>query len=248
MAERPWYPHQNTTRGHIDPPRWAKSTWEPSDPARRVENREHDRRRREANPVLAPGMLVILNRQPKRIVEIREQPDDLWPEAFEKQWLGCLADHERFHPDKPRLERAAWRDRPVVVVLVADKPRAKEEHWQFPASYRWDVLPEHYSVCRSCGQLPPCDEEIADEAVDRAVGRTEHLMSIQSGCCLGCGEAITSRMTATRFPGPNLWRPDMGDGTAVFHARAGCSTFVYQYRELWQSKGHAPAEQTLPLS
>lgn len=246
MGDRPWYPHQTTARGHIDPPCWAASTWEPSDPARRVENREHDRRRREANPVLVPGMIVIHNRQPKRVVEIREQPADLWPEDYEQKWADALADHDRFHPDRPLPERASWRDRPVVIVLAADEPGAKDEHWQTAASRVWDVLPEHYMVCRSCGQLPPCDEEIADDAVDMAVGQAEHLMSIQPGCCMGCGEPITSRMTATRFPGPNLWRPDLGDDSAVFHARAGCSGFVYRYRELWQSKGNAPSEQTIP--
>lgn len=250
MSERPWYPRQNTAKGHIDPPRWAASTWEPSDPARRVEARQFDRERRDANPVLAPGMLVIHDQKPKRVVEIREQPDDLWPEVFEETWRHAVADHERFSPEKPPLDRATWRNRPVVVVLVLDQPGAKEDHRCTPASRRWDILPEHYMVCRACGQLPPCDDEIAERAIVAAIGQSDHLMSIQPGCCMGCGDPITRRMTATRFPGPNLWRPDLGDGSAVFHARAGCADFVRRYRELWQTKDYKyprpPAEQTLP--
>lgn len=231
-----WYPRQNVRKGHIDPPTWGKSTWESSHPERRVEDREHERRRREANPVLASGMLVIFHRKPHRVVEIREHAADLWPEQYEQK----LAEEQRMWDRDTRRygerpERATWRRRPIDIVLVPDEPGAKEAHWCVPASRDWDVLPEHYMVCRQCGQLPPCDEELTERTVDAAVGRTEHLMSIQAGCCLGCGEPITHRMEATRFPGPNLWRPDLGDNSAVFHARKGCGGFVWQYREQWEA-------------
>lgn len=240
-----WYPRQHTHQGHIDPPHWGAPVWEPSDPARRVEAREHDRQRRERNPVLEPGMLVIHDRQPKRVIEIKERPEDLWPKVFEERWQQAVADRERFSPEKPPLVRATWRDRPIVIVLALDKPGAKDDHWCAPASHGWDVLPEHYMVCHSCGQLPPCDDELTDQLVTAAVGRTEHLMSIQRGCCLGCGDPITHRMKATRFPGPNLWRPDLGDNSAVFHARQACSTFECRYRKQWEaaSKVEQPTGQ-----
>jgi hypothetical protein len=244
-ANTRWYPRQHTRKGHIDEPTWAASTWQSSHPARRVEDREHERQRREANPVLTPGMLVIFHRKPCRIVEIREHAADLWPEQYERG----LAEAQRAWDRDPRFgdrpERATWRKRPIDIALVADEPGASEQHWCVPANRDWDVLPEHYMICRQCGQLPPCDDELAEHVIQHAVGQAEHLMSIQRGCCLGCGEPITHRMKATRFPGPNLWRPDLGDGSAVFHARQGCDSFTYRYREQWEAarKAEQPAGQ-----
>lgn len=240
-----WHSRNPTLNGHIDPPTFGRSTWEPSDPARRVENRERHRIWQASHVVLAPGMLVIHDRKPKRIVEIRPVPDDLWPERFETAWDKAVEDRARYSPEKPPHERATWKDRPVTIVLAEDKPAAREEHWQAPASLKWEVLSEHYAVCRACGQLPPCDHELADRAVDIEMARAERLMAIPRGCCLGCGDPITHRMNTKRFPGPNLWRPDLGDGSAVFHARQGCEGFAARYEEQWEAANKAakPAGQ-----
>jgi hypothetical protein len=54
-------------------------------------------------------------------------------------------------------------------------------------------------------------------------------------------------MKAVRFPGPNLWRPDLGDGSAVFHDRKECSHDVSRYRGQWEAAGNAPAQAELPM-
>jgi hypothetical protein len=110
----------------------------------------------------------------------------------------------------------------------------------------WAVLPEHYAVCVACGELPPCSHEISERAIDRVVAHSEELMHLKPGCCMGCSEPITSRMQATRFPGPNLWRPDFGDDSAVFHARKECADDVTRYREQWQAKGGVEVQAMLP--
>ncbi|MFJ9771196.1 hypothetical protein ACIRVF_08125 [Kitasatospora sp. NPDC101157] len=249
-----WRSRTPTRSGHIDPPNWRPMSETrignngPSTVAGRVEEAEHDRRRREHNVHLQPGTLVIRDRAPYRIVEIREQPHDLWPEKFEHYW--------RLHHDlwaanpgsRPEPTRETWRDRPVVVVLTPDGG-GEERHMIGPASHDWPVLPEHYAVCRSCGELPPCREEELDRVVSAQLAKSERLLAIPAGNCMGCGEAISSRQKSVRFPGPNLWRPDLAAGTARFHARGECAHWVDAYRGQWIALGApASAEQpALPL-
>jgi hypothetical protein len=204
----------------------------PSTVEGRIQEAEYDRRRREHNIHLQPGMLVILNRAPYRIVEIREKPDDLWPARFEELWSKALDGWRRYGRGK-EPQRATWRDRPVNVVVVPDGG-GPVEHRIGRASYVWDVLPEHYAVCRSCGELPPCREEELDKVVGTQLAKSERLMAIPAGNCMGCGEGISHRQKSERFPGPNLWRPDLAEGTARFHARRECAHWVDRYREQWK--------------
>ena len=251
-----WKTRTPTKNGYVDDrPAWAGSVFgsEASTAMRRKEQRAYDRQRDAHRVTLRSGMLVIFDRKPYRIVEIREIPPDLWGEEWHERFEAAVADWERYpNPLQrqrwPRPELATWRDRPVSVVLRPDKqPQAQPIHLRGRASQQWDVLPEHYAVCNACGELPPCQHEIDEDRIERTMDRTEELMAIQPGCCLGCTEPITSRMKAVRFPGPNLWRPDLGPDSAVFHARQECSGAADSYRKQWEEKGHAEAQPELPV-
>ncbi|MGA5009026.1 hypothetical protein ACPCDX_29060 [Streptomyces koyangensis] len=215
-------------------------------------------------PTVEVGTIVVCERQAWRVLEIREKPEDLWPEDYEQAWQTKFtrwAEHETARAAgevtswRAPLEawsepvRAQWFHRPVNVVLQqVDKPKSKPRHLLTSVSYEWQVLPEHYVVCRVCNELPPCRHMETENTVGREMAEADRLMSIPRGACLGCGEAITSRMKATRFPGPNLWRPDWGTDTAVFHARrqAECSNAVWQYEKQWKERGLNVLNPTLP--
>lgn len=225
---------------------------------RRRDDRISDRMMDDRIVTLEPGTLVVFQRAAYRIVEVREIPPDLWGDNWHKDFADELArweaDQLDAHPmdrrrrgDQPTFE--TWRDRPVSVVLRPDaSPEAKPQHLRGRASFKWDVLAEHYAVCRACGELPPCSHELTEDKVRAQMILTEELMDIPAGHCLSCGEGITARMNAVRFPGPNLWRPDLGDASAVFHERKECAHDVRRYRRQWEAAGNAEPQAQLPLA
>jgi len=189
---------------------------------------------------LSPGDIVAWDREPHHVLETRERADDLWDERYETQW----ATESRW---STTTTRAAWDGRPLVYVLrPVDRPEAKPLHLIGPARHAWEVLPEHYSVCRLCRELPPCRHDVTERSVVHQMERAAELMAIPRGHCLGCGEHVSPRMNAARFPGPNLWRPDLGENSAVFHARRSCSYDVTRYRRQWEART-ARADQQLTL-
>lgn len=233
-----WYVSQPTKRGGFHPPLdRLNRIGEHSSAMRRHEQRIDDKRILNSYVQLAPGVLVVFDRQPWRVVEITERPTDLWDESYEKAFAAAVESWERFgRGDRP--EKATWHSRPMAIVLQLDgKPHEKPIHLIGPYHHSWDVLPEHYAICSACGELPPCRHELAEREADQQAARADVLMDIPAGHCLGCGEAITSRQNATRFPGPNLWRFDLPENSAVFHARRECSTPRERYREQWEARG-----------
>ncbi|MFE6482427.1 hypothetical protein ACFVGN_05730 [Streptomyces sp. NPDC057757] len=229
----------------LPPAEPGKSMWQPSSAIRRAENAVNDRRLARRFVQLAPGVLVIWERQPWQILAIDERPDDLWGDKYEDDFSHHLRLWEsRKVGDKP--ERHTWRGRPVAMQLVpvADL-KAKPLHLIFPGSHQWDVLPEHYAVCSACGELPPCRHELAEQEGDLIAARNDVLMDIPAGHCLGCGEYVTHRQKAARFPGPNLWRADMPDNSAVFHARQECAGEAERYRRQWEARGNSTPQPSL---
>lgn len=237
-----WRSRTRTLSGFALPlPERGKNTWQPSSPMRRHENAVHERQMEHRYVQLAVGTLVIWERSPCRIVAIDERPDDLWGDKYEDAFAHHIKLWEsRKIGDKP--ERHTWRGRPIAVQLVpvAD-PKAEPIHLIGPGDHQWDVLPEHYAVCVACGELPPCRHELAEKKADAIAARNDVLLDIPPGHCLGCGEFVTHRQKAVRFPGPNLWRPDMPDHSAVFHGRQECAGEVERYRRQWQEKGNQEA-------
>lgn len=172
---------------------------------------------------LEPGQLVVWDRQPYRIIEVRERAHHDWPETYRTAW----AKHGMPDPD-------AWDYRPCVVVLRhEDQPDSKPLHVQGPHNKSLYLLPEHYSICRLCHELPPCRHVHNESVMERATERMEKEMAILPGVCHGCREPISKRQKHFTFPGPNLIRPDLGDNSAVFHTRGGCLGFLRSYDERW---------------
>ncbi|MFD3516283.1 hypothetical protein [Streptomyces sp. NPDC058657] len=242
------YTGQPTKRGGIHPPRTSiNRIGGPSSAMRRQEERIHDKRILADYVQLKPGVLVVWDCQPYRVVELAERPLDLWGEEHEARYATALDRWER-HPRGERPEKATWDGRPYVFVLLPDgKPQGKPLHLVGPANHTWDVLPEHYAICSACGELPPCRHELAERKADRQAARADVLMDIPPGHCLGCGEYITPRQQAARFPGPNLWRPDLPENSASFHARLECRGEVNRYRQQWEAHGGRDVQTTLTL-
>jgi hypothetical protein len=248
-SELYWKTRTPTKNGHIDPLPARKGSMfadTPSSAQRRQDRRLFERHFDRRNVQLGPDVLIVHDRKPWRIVEIRELPPDLWGEDWDAAFADACAYWDRYqHGDRPT--KGTWRDRPVMLSMrPEDQPTAEPSHFRSRASRPFDVLPEHYAVCRACGELPPCQHEINENDIAAALNHTEELMAIQPGCCHGCTEPITSRMQAVRFPGPNLWRPDLGDNSAVFHARQDCADAVSRYRRQWEEKGHSEPQPMLP--
>lgn len=203
---------------------------------------------------IRPGSIIAFGeRRAHEVVEISERPLGLWPQHFLNEWKRYTqwwAEQVVAGRDMgTQPERGTWEHRPLVIAIRrADQPTAKVTHYAVRASRTFFVLPEHYSICRLCNEIPPCAHTTTEAAIDREMENAERLMAIPAGCCLGCGEPVTARMKVVGFPGPNLWRPDLGDGSAVFHTRAGCQDYVSMYRKQLQAKGIEDAQLTLPGS
>ncbi|CAL9508773.1 hypothetical protein SUDANB176_03607 [Streptomyces sp. enrichment culture] len=237
MQVRRWLPDQPTRIGRHD---WPDEG----------DNGTHMR--------LRTGSIVVLDRQAWRILEINGYPSDRWPDSYEKAWrdhveLWWHANELRRANNqavKPAPERTEFYKRPVVLVLRNENlPRSTPKHWCAPASHDWRVLPEHYAVCRACGELPPCHHgEYRWEGGPRWPEQNGGIpLMVPEGCCMGCAEPIRPRVRTVRFPGPNLWYPDLGEDTAVFHARASCADQVDCYRMQWQTE-YNPRSATRPAT
>jgi hypothetical protein len=172
---------------------------------------------------LKEGRLVIFDRQPYRVVEIRDVEHVDWPEKYREAWVK----HNMPDPD-------TWYSRPMVVVVRhEERPNEKPLHLGCPASTTWKVLPEHYSVCRLCRELPPCSHEHNEKVMASATKRMQLQMAILPGHCHACREPVTRRQKSFTFPGPNLIRPDLGDNSARFHMRQQCEEARIAYDERW---------------
>jgi hypothetical protein len=241
-----WYVRQSTKRGGIHPPRTALNrVGEPSSAMRRQEGRIREKEILANYVQLKPGILVIWDRQPHRIVELAERPLDLWGDKYETRYAAAVEAWDRY-PRGERPEKATWDGRPYVFVLQPDgKPHEEPIHLIGPADTSWDVLPEHYAICSACGELPPCRDELNEREADQQAAKADVVMDIPPGHCLGCGEFVTTRQNAARFPGPNLWRPDLPENSAVFHARQECSGEVDRYRRQWEARGNTDTQPAL---
>lgn len=170
---------------------------------------------------IQPGELIAWreDRRPHRLVEVREIPDDLWGDHFDSLW----AQH-----GSPDVARPTWEYRPVSLVVTTPSG-GRPRHLRCSAGSEVYVLDEHHPICAACGQVPPCHDADITAQVAREMEAMDRVMQIPLGHCLGCGEYVTQRQDGVRFPGPNLWRPDFPEGSALFHARRACSGWRRSY-------------------
>jgi hypothetical protein len=172
---------------------------------------------------LEPGEITVWERKPYLVAEIRERAAVDWPAQYQEAWVTAGM------PDP-----ATWRQRPVVLVLRdVDQETAKPLHLCGPAGGQWYAIPEHFSICRLCHELPPCTHVHTEAIMGRANERMAAEMALMPGCCLSCNEPITRRQKSVTFTGPNLIRPDFGSDTAIFHLREKCSSSLLSYDQRW---------------
>ncbi len=196
---------------------------------------------------LEVGSTVIVDRRPWLLLEISEYPDRQWPSSYRRAWhdhvelwnrSASLYDSSgRSAKIPPR--KADFYKRPVVVVLRDENfPRSTPKQWCVPASRDWQILPEHYAVCRACGELPPCSnaEYRSTGGSGWVLGEDSKDFIVPPNCCMGCSELIKPRVRTVSFPGPNLWYPDLEEGSAIFHGRSACAEQVDRYRMQWRAE------------
>lgn len=172
---------------------------------------------------LLPGTLIIYDRKPYRVADIRPRPHDLWPAAYRDAWV------EQGMPDP-----ATWHGRPVVLVVTPEgHGDGKRLHMLAPAIHSWKTLPEHFSICRLCHELPPCSHVHNEAVMAEATVKLNQEMAIMPGVCHGCRGPITARQKTIRFEGENLIRPDLGNDTAIFHAKQSCHWAAEEYDKKW---------------
>lgn len=165
------------------------------------------------------GQLIALDRKPWRVLTVEDVPADEWSDEHRDRWLDDNM------PDP-------WHYRPFEVV-VEDAFGQRGRLTVGPRHFAsWHVLPEHYAVCVSCGELAPCLHHTSMLAAQRVMKRVEHDMQILPGCCPACQEPITSRQESVTFPGENLLVP-LGYPDPTFHLRRACRSGAERYEEMW---------------
>lgn len=157
-----------------------------------------------------------------RITAIEEVNVANWPDAFTSTWEA----HSRPDPE-------TWYFRPLRIIGHWEEGDTRSRVKVVSAASGCTRLPEHYSVCRLCREVPPCKHVHTERIVERELAGLAETMAILPGCCHACREPVTHRQKTIRFPGPNLIRPDLADGTAVFHARQACFGAAFEYDEQW---------------
>jgi hypothetical protein len=176
---------------------------------------------------LTPGRLVIWGKAPFRVLSRDDVNPGNWPSEYDEAWAAA-----------GRPEWTTWAQRPMRLRVQRDTDSTDPERSGIvPADGSWVTLPEHYSVCRSCGELPPCREVFTDRVLAVESHRIDFEMRLTHGMCHGCGKPVTPREHSTMFPGDNLVRPDLGDNTAVFHTRRSCLHIALAYQDRWIEAG-----------
>jgi hypothetical protein len=186
---------------------------------------------------LAAGDLIALQREPWRVLEVRAVPVADWEDCdqryYEKaQKWPLLRDNPQRGPEP--LTRETWPARPLYLILVPVTGGKKRHQRVRPyAGASAYVFPEHYPVCKDCGELYPCRELDIRAEADREMKVLDKWEAILPGSCWGCNEPITHRQSAIRFEGENLYLP--GAPPPVFHMRrsGGCQSAARDYEDRW---------------
>ena len=186
---------------------------------------------------LATGDLIALQRKPWRVIEVRPVPVVDWDE-HDRTYYERAKQWPRRVDGRGPLTEETWEARPLYLILVpaegGKRRHRKVRPYGYGSAY---VFPEHYPVCRECGELYPCHElDIRAEAA-REMREFEKYEKIMPGSCWHCNEPITHRQNAIRFDGENLFLP--GAPSVVFHARrsGGCRHAAMTYEKRWVKAG-----------
>lgn len=157
--------------------------------------------------------------KPYRVLAIDEVHPSNWTDDERDAW------QQAGMPDPWRL--APFRVR--VLPLPGGEPHGMRVGPQHRVT--WHLLPEHYAVCVSCGEVAPCSELTGQRQAEREMVRFERLAGILPGCCWGCTEPLTARQKTYTFEGENAWMPTAP--APVFHARQACRSSAAAYEDAW---------------
>jgi hypothetical protein len=182
-----------------------------------------NRARHASTDELEPGTLVIYERKPYRVQTCDLDNPLNWPDSTRERWT-----------DDAMPDPATWHRRPFTLSLRHEPQPESDLVWLSAiAGYQWWKLPEHYAVCRLCGQLPPCTHIHTEAVMQVESKKMDLVMAIMPGCCHACREPVTTRQKTIRFEGANLMRPDLPDGSAIFHLREACHHAAVRYDARW---------------
>lgn len=176
------------------------------------------------------GIIIVLQRQPWRVIEAREINPANWTEAEQAAYVS------QYPADSTNaVAPEEWPQRPWVMVLdplPAGKRRHARVHGGRTAKRQFDVLPEHYPVCNQCLELVPCRHVTTDRAVEAGQAKLDRLTALSVDSCWGCSEPITRRQKSIGFEGENLLLPG-GPSPVRFHTRRDCYWSASDYEKKW---------------
>lgn len=186
---------------------------------------------------LAVGDLIASRRKLWRVVEVRPVPVADWDE-HDRDYYERAREWQA-QRTLPPLTEETWDARPLYLIVfpVAGGKRHHGKERPYADVRTAYVVPEHYPVCKECGELYPCRElEIRAEAA-REMLDLDKWEKVLPGTCWGCSEPITHRQDAIRFDGDNLYL--LGAGQVVFHLRRsrGCRSAAMTYEDRWVKAG-----------
>jgi len=182
---------------------------------------------------LAPGDLIELQRKIWRVAEVRLVPAIDWDEHDREQWEKARRAYRLGSEED-------WAARPVYLILYpaggGKRHHVKIRSWRYWGREAY-ALPEHYPVCRDCGEPWPCPELEITQEIERESAKVERLEKILPGCCWSCGDPVTSKQASIRFDGDNLLLP--GASPPVFHLRrkGQCRSDAASYEKRWVAAG-----------
>lgn len=165
-------------------------------------------------------------------------------------WSPAVEHLQRRYARRPEpgwliaMNREVWvvvdvRDHPVEegqMEVVVHRPDQPDPHYVATLDRdgwrQWQALPEHYAVCRLCGDLAPCKAHTdAILAAEQAI-RMERELRLLPGCCPACQEPVTSRQKSITFEGEYVRNP-LGPVDVAFHLRRACRSEAARYEEAW---------------
>jgi hypothetical protein len=175
---------------------------------------------------LNAGDVIRFERQALCVHKIQECPRGAWPNGYVALWYRAGMPSPDEWADRPMLVTGAWH---------AQSRSSERVHVLTSGDYRWEILPEDYAVCSSCGEVPPCRHMQIERAVREESERLREILSINPGHCHACLDKIREGEPFIAFSGMNLLRPDLGPGSAIFHEEGRCRWKMKAYEELWWS-------------
>lgn len=167
---------------------------------------------------LVPKMLVAYEWAAWRVMRVEDHPEESWSDAERKAAARGVS--LRRVTLRPAAEDATWEN------------SRSDLHGVLQGRPPWFELPDHYSVCHSCGDVPPCRHVEGDRAAEAGLKRMARYET--EGVCPACSEPVSHRQKSIRFD-ENVEIP--GGPPVVFHLRQECRWRAREYEKRWAAAG-----------